>query len=176
MATSSSLGARCTSSAQTARKYEIHFYIQVEGEEVTFFSGFLNESDGSQHPLVGMRDRLKFDPVNRRLLSGTIEFDAGWGKTRTIEIEPLGDTGFHLGTGLYFGFKGPRHGIDLGADHSDGERYDDVSSAEVVREVHQLRDVAIRTREGDAEGNGIFESMVIGEHANYGLSRKDSFL
>lgn len=156
--------------------YEIHFYIQAEGDQVTYFSGFLNEADGSQTPLVGLRDQLKFDPVNRRLLGGTLEFDAGWGKTRTIEIEPLSDTGFHLGTGLYFGHKGHRHGMYLGPDHVDGERYDDVSTADAVRIVHQLRDCPVRAREGDAEGYGIFESMVIGAHEKYGLTREDSFL
>jgi len=42
--------------------------------------------------------------------------------------------------------------------------------------VHQLRDCVIRVREGDAEGYGIFESMVIGEHPRYGLTRESSFL
>ncbi|WP_245819805.1 hypothetical protein [Rhodococcoides yunnanense] len=157
-------------------KYEIHFYLQKEGDTVTYFSGFVNESDGSQHPLVGVRDDLKFDPKNRRLLGGTIEFDAGWGETRRVEIEPISDTGFHLGTGLYFGFRNQRHGIYAGPDHLDGERIADVSTPDGVREVHQLRDLPIRTREGDAEGYGIFESMVIGEHPKYGLTREDSFL
>lgn len=157
-------------------QYEVHFYIQVEGSEVTYFSGFLNDSDGSQTPLVGLRDQLKFDPVNRRLLGGTLEFDAGWGETRRLEIEPLSDTGFHLGTGLYFGFRGHRHGMYLGPDHLDGEHFEDVSTAEAVREVHQLRDCPVRVREGDAEGFGIFESMVIGQHDQYGLTREDSFL
>jgi hypothetical protein len=156
--------------------YEIHHYIQTVEDEVTYFSGFLNESDGTQIPLVGMRDQLKFDPVNRRLLGGTMVFDAGWGKTREVEIEAAGDTGFHLGTGLYFGFKGQRHGIHLGPDHEDGERYDDVSSHETSREVRQLRDCVIKVREGEAVGYGIFESIVVGEHEQYGLRREDSFL
>lgn len=157
-------------------EYEIHFYIQAEGDQVTYFSGFVNESDGTQHPLQGVRDQLKFDPVNRRILGGTLEFDAGWGATRKVEVQPLSDTGFHLGTGLYFGFRGHRHGMCLGPDHLDGERFADVSTAEAVREVHQLRDVPVRAREGDAEGYGIFESMVIGEHEKYGLTREGSFL
>lgn len=157
-------------------RYEIHFYLQKEGDTVTYFSGFVNESDGSQHPLVGVKDDMKFDPTNRRLLGGTIEFDAGWGETRRIELEPLSNTGFHLGTGLYFGFRGQRHGIDAGPNHLDGERFADVSTPDAVREVHQLRDLPMRTREGDAEGYAIFESMVIGEHPKYGLTRENSFL
>jgi hypothetical protein len=156
--------------------YEIHHYLQTVDHQPTYFSGFVNHPDGTQTPLQGLRDELKYDPVNRRLLGGKMTFDAGWGETRTVEIEPISDTGFHLGTGLYFGFKGQRHGQWLGQDHLDGERYADVAAPETAREVHQLRDCVIRVREGDAEGYGIFESMVIGEHPRYGLTRETSFL
>ena len=156
--------------------YEVHHYLQWVDGEVTYFSGFENRPDGTQVPLHGIQDELKYDPVNRRLLGGKLTFDCGWGQTRTLEIEPAGDTGFHLGTGLYFGFKGHRHGQWHGPQHIDGERYADVSTRETAREVHQLRDCVIRCREGDAVGYGIFESMVIGEHPRYGLTRESSFL
>jgi len=156
--------------------YEIHHYLQTVDHETTYFSGFVNHPDGTQTPLQGLRDELKYDPVNRRLLGGKMTFDAGWGETRTVEVEPISDTGFHLGTGLYFGFKGQRHGQWQGPEHVDGERFADVSDPETAREVHQLRDCVIRVREGDAEGYGIFESMVIGEHPRYGLTRETSFL
>ena len=156
--------------------YEIHHYLQTVDHETTYFSGFVNHPDGTQTPLQGLRDELKYDPVNRRLLGGKMTFDAGWGESRTVEVEPISDTGFHLGTGLYFGFKGQRHGQWQGPEHVDGERFADVSDPETAREVHQLRDCVIRVREGDAEGYGIFESMVIGEHPRYGLTRETSFL
>jgi len=156
--------------------YEVHHYLQWVDGEVTYFSGFENRPDGTQVPLHGIQDELKYDPVNRRLLGGKLTFDCGWGQTRTLEIEPAGDTGFRLGTGLYFGFKGHRHGQWHGPQHIDGERYADVSTRETAREVHQLRDCVIRCREGDAVGYGIFESMVIGEHPRYGLTRESSFL
>ncbi|MBJ8348833.1 hypothetical protein [Antrihabitans sp. YC2-6] len=156
--------------------YEIHHYLQSVDGAVTYFSGFENLPDGTQRPLLGLRDELKYDPVNRRLLGGKLTFDAGWGETRTIEIEAASDTGFHLGTGLYFGFKGHRHGQWHGPSHLDGERYADVSQPDTAREVHQLRDCVIRCREGDAVGYGIFESMVIGDHPRYGLTRETSFL
>lgn len=156
--------------------YEVHHYLQWVNGETTYFSGFENRPDGTQVPLLGMQDELKYDPVNRRLLGGKLTFDCGWGQTRTLEIEPVSDTGFHLGAGLYFGFKGQRHGQWHGRQHIDGERYADVSTPETVREIHQLRDCVIRCREGDAVGYGIFESMVIGEHPRYGLTRESSFL
>jgi hypothetical protein len=157
-------------------RYEIHHYLQWVNGETTYFSGFENRSDGTQVPLHGIQDELKYDPVNRRLLGGKIMFDAGWGRTRTLEIEAASNTGFHLGTGLYFGFDGQRHGQWRGPSHVDGERFTDVSEPATARRVHQLRDCVIRVREGDAEGYGIFESMVIGEHPRYGLTRESSFL
>ncbi|TCK25885.1 hypothetical protein [Pseudonocardia endophytica] len=157
-------------------RYEIHHYQQVVDDETTYFSGFVNESDGTQTALNAVRDELKYDPVNRRLRGGTMTFDAGWGETRTVEVEAISDTGFHLGCGLYFGFKGHRHGQWHGPQHIDGERYADVSDPQTAREVHQLRDCVVRVREGDATGYAIFESMVIGEHPRYGLTKESSFL
>ncbi|MCE3551425.1 hypothetical protein LWC33_08160 [Pseudonocardia sp. RS11V-5] len=157
-------------------EYEIHHYHQAVDDKTTYFSGFANEADGTQTELHGMVDELKFDPVNRRLLGGKMTFDAGWGRTRTVEIEPISDTGFHLGAGLYFGFRGHRHGQWHGPQHLDGERFADVTTHEAVEEIHQLRDCVIRVREGDAVGYGIFESMVIGGHPRYGLTRESSFL
>lgn len=156
--------------------YEIHHYLQWVDGEVHYFSGFVNYADGRQEPLHGAVDDLKYDPATRRLLGGTMTFDAGWGKQRVVEIAPVSDVGFHLGTANYFGFKGDRHGSWHGVDHLDGERYTDMTDRAAILEAHQLRDCVIRTQEGDATGYGIFESIVIGEHPRYGLSRADSFL
>ncbi len=96
--------------ADGSAPYEIHHYLQWVDGEVHYFSGFVNYADGRQEPLHGMVDDLKYDPATRRLLGGTMTFDSGWGKTRTVEIAPVSDIGFHLGTALYFGYKGERHG------------------------------------------------------------------
>ncbi|WP_084352517.1 hypothetical protein [Millisia brevis] len=162
--------------ADGSAPYEIHHYLQWVDGEVHYFSGFVNYADGRQEPLHGAVDDLKYDPATRRLLGGTMNFDAGWGKERVVEIAPVSDVGFHLGTANYFGFKGDRHGSWHGVDHLDGERYADMTDRATILEAHQLRDCVIRTQEGDATGYGIFESIVIGEHPRYGLSRADSFL
>lgn len=162
--------------ADGSAPYEIHHYLQWVDGEVHYFSGFVNHADGRQEPLHGMVDDLKYDPATRRLLGGTMTFDSGWGKTRTVEIAPVSDIGFHLGTALYFGYKGERHGGWKGVDHLDGERYKDMTDRQTLLEAHQLRDCVITTREGDATGFGIFESMVIGDHPRYGLRGEDSFL
>ncbi len=51
-----------------------------------------------------------------------------------------------------------------------------MTDRQTLLEAHQLRDCVITTREGDATGFGIFESMVIGDHPRYGLRGQDSFL
>ena len=156
--------------------YEIHHYLQWVDGDVHYFSGYINHADGRQQPLHGMSDDLKFDPATRRLLGGTITFDAGWGEQRVIEIEPISDTGFHLGTANYFGYKGDRHGSWHGIDHVDGDRYADMTDRETLLIAHQFRDCVVRAHEGDAVGYGIFETIVIGDHPRYGLSGDDSFL
>ncbi|PPJ14420.1 hypothetical protein C5E51_02780 [Nocardia nova] len=162
--------------ADGSEPYEIHHYLQWVDGSVHYFSGYVNHADGRQEPLHGVVDDLKYDPATRRLLGGTMTFDSGWGTTRTVEITPASDTGFHLGTALYFGFKGDRHGKWHGVGHTSGERYADMTDRETILEAHQLRDCVIRVREGDAEGFGIFESIVIGNHPRYGLSGDESFL
>jgi hypothetical protein len=156
--------------------YEIHHYLQALDGVNTYFSGFVNEADGRQVPIHDIRDSLRFDPANRRLLGGTIELDMGWGERRVIEVEPLSQTGFHLGPGGYFQFKGKAHGSWLGEEFLDGERYADVSDPEIAREVHQLRDCPVRARESDAEGFGIVETILTGAHPEYGLDERSSFL
>jgi hypothetical protein len=156
--------------------YEFHHYLQSVDGRTTYFSGYINESDGSQTPVRDLRDELRYDPQTRRLLGGTIELDMGWGQTRTIEVKAASDTGFHLGTANYFGHRGKNHGIWLGDEHVDGEHYADMTAHETLLAAHQLRDCVIHVGEGDAEGWGIFETMVIGEHARYGLDKQGSFL
>lgn len=80
-----------------------------------------------------------------------------------------------VGPAGYFAFKGKAHGTWLGEDFTDGERYEDVSDPDVAREVHQLRDCPVRVREGDAEGLGILEPILIGAHPEYGLDAERSF-
>ncbi len=156
--------------------YELRHHLQQVDGETTYFSGFENRPDGTQIELFGMREELEFDKVNRRLIGGAFHFDCGWGKTRTIEVKPVSDTGFHLGTGWYFGFKDRFQGKWSGPDFAEGEIYEDVSQIETAREVHQLRDAIVELREGDAVGYGIYESMVLGEFPQWGLTRETSFL
>jgi len=156
--------------------YEIHHYLQVADGRRVYWSGYVNEADGSQQPIHDIRDSLRFDPSNRRFLGGTLELDMGWGRTRLAEVGPMSNTGFHLGPAGYFRFKGKAHGSWLGDEFLDGEHYADVSDPKTAREVHELRDCPVRAREGDAEGFGIFETILTGAHPEYGLDATSSFL
>ena len=66
------------------------------------------------------------------------------GTTRRLDVEVVSDTGFHLGTGLYFGFDGHHHGEWRGELHADGERIADCSEPATARRVHQIRDTVVR--------------------------------
>ena len=52
------------------------------------------------------------------------------GSARPLTVTALGDTGFHLGTGLYFGFDGHWHGEWRGDLHVDGEHIADCTDAD----------------------------------------------
>ena len=62
---------------------------------------------------------------NRRLTSATLRATMADGSERPLKVTALGATGFHLGTGLYFGFDGHWHGEWRGDLHADGEHIPD---------------------------------------------------
>ena len=87
------------------------------------------------------------------------------GTDRPLTVEPIGDTGFSLGAGLYFGFDGHWHGEWRGRLHVDGEHLADCSDPEVARRVHQHRDCVVRVDDPIGGGTGV------GEHADAGVRR-----
>ena len=123
-----------------------------------------------------MRPFLRYDDKTRRLLGGTIEFDLLSGGTSVVQVEVVGETGFHLGPALYLGFDGKKHGMWRGEQHLDGERIADTTEGATLRRIHQLRDSIIRVREGDATGYGIFESIATGAWPDFGLTAESSFV
>ena len=121
---------------------------------------------------------LRYHPINRRLLGGRVHCTMRDGSNRTIEVEAVSDTGFHLGTGLYFGFDGHHHGEWRGEHHVDGERIDDCSAPEAARRVHQIRDTVVRVADpvGGGVGWGNWQPMAVGELPELGLAAHDSFV
>ena len=89
--------------------------------------GTVEYPDGTVERMVGIDPELRYDPRNRRLQGGRVHCTMADGTTRTLLVEVVSDTGFHLGAGLYFGFDGHHHGAWRGEMHIDGERIDDCS-------------------------------------------------
>jgi hypothetical protein len=139
--------------------------------------GTVEHADGRVERMADITPELSYDPTNRRLRGGRVHCTMEDGSTRTIEVEVVSDTGFHLGTGLYFGFDGHHHGEWRGPLHVDGERIEDCSTPEAARRVHQIRDTVVRLtdRTGGGTGCGNWQPMVTGAIPELGLSDETSF-
>jgi hypothetical protein len=157
-------------------RYEYHYYLQLRGGRPFYFSGYLNNADGTQERVGRVRPKLQYDDRTRRPKKGAIHFDMLSGETRTVELEVVGESGFYLGTALYLGFDGKKHGMWRGERNIDGERISDTTEPQTLRRIHQLRDSIVRVREGNATGYGIFESIVTGAWPDFGLSAGTSFV
>lgn len=137
--------------------YALHMHftkIQMPGFEQKTVTGGIEYPDGTVDEFTDLTPELNFDPDNRRLLGGTISATMADGSERPIRIEVLGDTGVHLGAGLYFGFDGHHHGEWRGEFHLDGERIADCRTPDAARRLHQIRDTAVRVHDPVGEGVG----------------------
>lgn len=160
-------------------RYELHHYVQLMGETPLYTSGHLLSRDGRVES-VAVRPELTFEPSSRRLTGGrllvTRMTGPNPGTAETVEIAVVGDTGFHLGLGLYLGLDGQHHGSWQGSLRVDAEHTDDCSSPATVRRIHQLRDCIISARWGDDVGVGVHETLVGGAWPALGLRSQDAFL
>ncbi len=162
--------------APDGKTWAYHYYLQSRGGRVFYLSAYQNHPDGEQERVGRVRPFLRYDDKTRRLLGGTIEFDLLSGGTRTVEVEVVGETGFHLGPALYLGFDGKKHGMWRGPLSVEGEKFEDTKDLQTLKRIHQLRDNIIRVREGDAVGYGILESVMVGAHPEIGLTQDASFV
>ena len=139
--------------------------------------GTIEHPDGRVERMSDIVPELTYDPANRRLRGGRVHCTMADGTTRTIEVEVVSDTGFHLGTGLYFGLDGHHHGEWRGELHVDGERFEDCSTPETARRVHQIRDTVVRITDpvGGGVGWGNWQPMVTGALPELGLDAESSF-
>ncbi len=133
--------------------------------------------DGRVERIVDIEPDLRYDPVNRRFKGGTLRCHMVDGSNRTLTVEVISDTGFHLGAGLYFGFDGHYHGGWRGALHTDGERITDCTSLDTARRLHQMRDTVVRIDDpaGGGRGWGNWQPTIIGPREAIGLAAEDSF-
>lgn len=159
-------------------RYSIHLFyvnINIPGYEYTFHGG-IEYPDGTRTPFVGVRPELEYDGRNRRLIGGRLHFTEKNGNVRAVDVAAVSDTGFHLGAGLYFGYKGFNHGCWRGELHVEGDHVADCADPANARTLHQLRDCIVRANDGGAVGHGICQTIVNGEWPECGLSAEGSFL
>ena len=113
-----------------------HYFMEsnLPGAPARRLRGGVEHADGTEERFADARVDLRFDDTNRRLLGGTIVFVMADGTERPVSVDamPTG-TGFHLGTGLYFGLDGARHGQWRGELHVDGDHYTGCDTPEVAR-------------------------------------------
>ncbi|MFB8007125.1 hypothetical protein [Nocardia sp. NPDC056000] len=163
-------------------RYGIHLHYQIV--EVTGYSsktvmGGLQYPDGRTVRWRDLTPELRFDPDNRRLLGGRVHATDVEGGTRTLEIEVVSDTGFHLGAGLYHGFEGRYHGEWQGpGTHLDGEWIADCSTYDNARRLHQIRDTVVRITDpvGGGVGYGNCQPIITGGDDALGLTKESTFM
>ncbi len=138
--------------------------------------GGVEQPDGSKLLIDSIDSQLRYDASNRRLLGGEMHLSMQDGSARTLSLEVVSDTGFHLGTGLYFGLDGKHHGQWRGELNVEGEYLADCSQREVAERIHQIRDCIVRI-DDSAGGSGVsnIQTVVTGEWASLGLKAENSF-
>lgn len=156
-------------------KVAYHFYYQSKNGKLFYLSAYKNYEDGSQERIARVRPELRFDDRTRRLLGGPIHMDLLAGGTDTLQVEVLGASGFHLGTALYLGFDGKKHGSWYGPGvHLDGEKIENTLDRKTLERIHQVRDTPVRVTCGEWSGYGDIESIVHGADAAMGLTAENS--
>jgi hypothetical protein len=155
-------------------RYALHLHFvdrSGPGHQEKMVTARVEHPDGSEERIVDIEPHLRFEPTNRRLLGGDLVCTMADGGTRTVTLETIGDTGVHLGAGLYFGFDGHRHGEWRGELHVDGERIDDCTAPDQARRLHQIRDTTVRVDDpaGGGSGWGNCQPIVAGPFPELGL-------
>ena len=162
-------------------RYGIHTYYQrhgIGGWQRIELQGGIEHPDGRREPWAALVPHAEVHDDNRRLTRATLDFTMADGSPRPIAVTALGDTGFHLGTGLYFGFDGHWHGEWRGELHVDGEHIPDCTDPATAQRLHQMRDNLVRIDDpvGGGTGIGNLQSIFAGPHPDLGLTEEASFL
>ena len=127
--------------------YGFHQYYLLyagEGWQHEKVQGGFEYPDGRREGLRRILPRLQFNPDNQRLLGGEVELTMMDGSQRLLHLQVQGDTGFHLGAGLYHGLDGRFHGQWRGPLLVEGEYCADCSSPAAVARLNQFRDALVK--------------------------------
>lgn len=153
--------------------YDLAYYFRDFGGQGApdFFSGFINESDGRQIPILHLYPEIDYRQSDRGAMRGRVTAilaDKGASTVeRVFEVEAINpEMGFRLLPGMYGAWKGQIHGSFKGEDFLDGECIDDVNNPEKLAETYrwQIRDRPVRVREGENTGYGDMESIILGDY------------
>ncbi len=163
------------------RRYAVHHQhrqLRAFGYEEVRSEATVEHPDGRVERAASVRPDLRFDPANRRVLGGTLHLAMADGSTRPLSVEPMGETGFHLGLGLYFGLDGHHHGEWRGPLHVEAEHVPDAADPLVARRIHQIRDALMRVEDPVGGGRGWcnLQTTVVGAWAELGLDEATSFV
>jgi hypothetical protein len=161
--------------------YGIHLYYQRHGFggwQRVELQGGIEHPDGRREPFAALAVEPEVRDDNRRLAAATLRATMADGSDRPLTVTALGDTGFHLGAGLYFGFDGHWHGQWRGDLHVDGEHVADCADPATARRLHQMRDNLVRVEDpvGGGTGVGNMQTIFAGPHPDLGLTEEASFL
>jgi hypothetical protein len=162
-------------------RYGMHTYYQrhcIGDWQRIELQGGIEHPDGRREPWAALVPRADVRDDIRRLAAATLDFTMADGTARPVAVTAVGDTGFHLGTGLYFGFDGHWHGEWRGDLHVDGEYIVDCTDPVAARRIHQMRDNLVRIDDpvGGGVGYGNLQSIFAGPHDEIGLTEEASFL
>jgi len=162
-------------------RYGIHLYYQrhgVGGWDRVELQGGIEHPDGRREAFAAVVVHPEIDPTNRRLQAAVLDCIMSDGSNRPLTVTALGDTGFHLGAGLYFGFDGHWHGEWRGKLHIDGELIPDCTGHDEARRLHQIRDNVVRVDDptGGGVGVGNMQTIFAGPHPELGLTEESSFM
>ena len=152
--------------------------VRAPGFEQKVVMGGVEHPDGRVERIVDLEPELRYEPVNRRLAGGRVVATMADGSRRPIDVEVVSDTGFHLGTGLYFGWDGHHHGEWRGELVVEGERVPDCTDPETARRLHQIRDTVVHVVDpvGGGEGWGNWQPIITGAHPDLGLAESSSYM
>jgi hypothetical protein len=154
-------------------RYELAYYFRDFGGDgpPQFLSGFINEADGNQVPILHLYPEMTYRTADKAAMQGRIHvFIAGKGREvieRIFEIEAIdSEMGIRLLPGMYGAWKGQLHGSFKGKDFLDGEGIDDVNHPDKTTENYrwQIRDRPVRISEGENKGYGDMESIILGTY------------
>ncbi len=157
-----------------------HYYLAFAGTGYNSESvqGGIEHPDGQRELITGLVPRLRFNPINKRLLDGEFIFTMADGSERPMTFSAISDTGVHLGAGLYHGYEGQYNGMWRGPLHIEGDYYPDCSDSAAVAKLNQFRDCMIRVEDpvGGGIGWGNCQTYVMGGWPDFGLTGDEPLL